>query len=192
MFTFIRSGLDLRTLGYEGPIICAPNGVVLDNDGWDGGSSGELLWLGRYDIEHKGLDILVDALARVPEESRPRVALYGKDARGEMVTLQRRAEAAGVADWMRIAPAIYGEQKRSALRTATGFVFPSRWDSSSLAVAEAAGVGLPLIVSDSTYIGPFLAAAGAAISVAAAPEPLARGSRSDDFGRGDENRRAIA
>ena len=49
---------------------------------WDGGSGGYVLWLGRFDPEHKGLDLLLQALALLPSRERPTLRIHGPDWRG--------------------------------------------------------------------------------------------------------------
>ena len=42
----------------------------------------DVLWLGRFDPTHKGLDLLVDAVRSLAPHERPRVRLHGPDRRG--------------------------------------------------------------------------------------------------------------
>ena len=83
---------DVEALGYRGPLIVAPNGVATPHDrrwigaagtgagGTDAGSY--LLYIGRFNPEHKGLDILVHAMAAAPAGSLPPLRMHGPDWRG--------------------------------------------------------------------------------------------------------------
>jgi len=100
-----------------------------------------------FDPQHKGIDLLVRALAIVPRDSRPRLRLVGpdwRDGRERMVALVRELD---LAEWVSIEPPLYGDEKWAALRSATGFVYPSRWEGFGNSVAEAASLGLPLLVT---------------------------------------------
>jgi glycosyltransferase involved in cell wall biosynthesis len=166
---------DLERLGYHGPTLVAPNGVEPPADMvWDGGTAGSLLWLGRFDPQHKGLDLLVGALARVPRDVRPLLRLVGpdwRDGRERIVTLIRELD---LADWVSVEPAIYGDEKWSALRSATGFVYPSRWEGFGNSVAEAASLGLPLLVTPYPF-GRLLHRRGGAVLAPATVEGLSEG-----------------
>jgi glycosyltransferase involved in cell wall biosynthesis len=166
---------DLEQLGYRGPTLIAPNGVEPPpGSKWDGGTSGQLLWLGRFDPQHKGIDLLVRAVARIPRGERPSLRLVGpdwRDGRERMVSLVRELD---LGEWVSIEPAIYGDEKWAALESATGFVYPSRWEGFGNSVAEAASLGLPLLVTPYPF-GRLLHRRGGAVMSPATVEGLAEG-----------------
>jgi len=79
-----------------------------------------------------------------------------------------------LADWVSVEPAIYGDEKWSALRSATGFVYPSRWEGFGNSVAEAASLGLPLLVTPYPF-GRLLHRRGGAVLAPATVEGLSEG-----------------
>ena len=166
----------LEALGYQGPMIVAPNGVDSPAEPpWRGGS-GELLWLGRFDPEHKGLDLLVQAVGLLAETERPRIRLQGPDRRGGRRGVEDLVRRAGLDKWISVGPAVYGQSKRDLLISCEGFLYPSRWDACPNAVLESAAMGVP------TLCGPYplgtrLAAVDGAIQVAANAEAMADGLR---------------
>ena len=166
---------ELERLGYRGATLVAPNGVEPPPGmQWDGGTGGYLLWLGRFDPQHKGIDLLVRAPAIVPRDSRPRLRLVGpdwRDGRERMVALVRELD---LAEWVSIEPPLYGDEKWAALRSATGFVYPSRWEGFGNSVAEAASLGLPLLVTPYPF-GRLLHRRGGAVLATATVEGLAEG-----------------
>lgn len=154
----------LAALGYRGDVVVAPNGVdVPEAVAWDGGSGGYLLWYGRFDPEHKGIDLLLTAAARLPESERPRLRLHGPDARARgKEAMRRRVDELGLARHVAIGEPVYGAEKYDLLARAVGFVYPSRWEAFGNAVAEAAAVGVPSVVTPYP-LGRYLAERGAAI-----------------------------
>lgn len=165
----------LEALGYRGPVIVAPNGV--DDPGlpaWDGGSGGYILWLGRFDPEHKGLDLLVSAVASLAPERRPLLRLHGPDRQGGKAKVTRSIEAQGLSRWIVIGDAVYGDAKRRLVTEATGFVYPSRWEAFGNAPAQAVAAGVPTLVTPYP-LGRYLADNGAAIMVGPTPRELADG-----------------
>lgn len=170
---------DLREIGWDGPVVVVPNGVEVPPYArdWDGGSGGYLLWYGRFDPEHKGIDLLVRAVERLPEAERPEVRLHGPDSRlGGKSDIRRMVAELGLERWITIGEAVYEEEKYELLAHAVGFVYPSRWEAFGNAPAEACSVGLPTVVTPYP-LGRHLASRDGAILVEPTPGGLAEGIR---------------
>lgn len=169
---FAEERRHLEEMGYRGPILVVPNGVDSPaNPPWRGGS-GELLWLGRFDPEHKGLDLLVHAVAELAPAERLRIRLHGPDRRGGRGRVAGMIRRAGLEPWITVGPPVYGQAKRDLLVRCDGFLYPSRWDACPNAVLESAALGVP------TLCGPFplgarLAEAGGGIQAEAQPASIA-------------------
>jgi glycosyltransferase involved in cell wall biosynthesis len=161
----------LERLGYRGKVIVAPNGVDVPNDiCWDGGSEGTVLWLGRFDPEHKGIDLLLRAMHQIPVLQRPQLRLCGPDWRGQKRTVSGLVRRLSLDQWVTVAEPIYGRDKLELMARASAFVYPSRWEGFGNSLAEAASVGVPALVTPYP-LGRFLASRGAAVMV----EPTAAG-----------------
>lgn len=168
----------LRTLGWRGEIVVAPNGVTVPAEQrWDGGSGGYLLFVGRFDPEHKGLDLLVRAIGAIPPDRRPDVRLHGPDWRGGKQHLAALVEELGLGRWVRLGPAVYGQAKWDLVTAAAGFVYPSRWEAFGNAPAEAAALGVPVLATPYP-LALDLEARGAALLAAPEPDALAEGVES--------------
>ena len=166
---------DLRQLGYTGPVVVAPTGMSIPDFTSPSARSSHVLWMGRFDIETKGLDLLLHALASLHPRVRPRARLHGPDWRdGKQQTAQLVREL-GLEDFVAIGPALYGTEKWEALRNCGLFVFPSRWDAHSVMLLEAAAAGAPIVVTSTTPFGRYLAAQQAALLVEAMPQAIASG-----------------
>ena len=156
------------------PTVIAPNGIDPPQSvTWDGGSNGSLMWLGRFDPEHKGLDLLIESIHSLPPESRPTIDLYGHDWLGGRELVVRQIHRRGVEGWVHTRDPILGPDKWKALSATKGFVYPSRWEAFGLAVAEAASIGVPSVVT-SFPLGRFLAQQGAATLSDGSPGDLAQ------------------
>lgn len=165
----------LARLGYTGPFVVAPNGVdAPDQPTWDGGGGRFVLWYGRFDVEHKGVDLLIDGLERLPVDGRPAVRLHGPDRRGDRSRIARRVRAAGLTDRVAIGEPVYGPRKEALLSTCLGFAYPSRWEGFGIAPAEAVARGVPLLATPYPF-AKHLAARGGALVVPADPAGLAAG-----------------
>jgi glycosyltransferase involved in cell wall biosynthesis len=165
----------LDAIGYRGPVIVASNGVDAPRDvHWDGGSGGYVLWLGRFDPEHKGLDLLLAGMHLLPPAKRPVLRLHGPDWRarkGRVAAMVRRLE---LESWVTVGEPVYGPAKHKMLTEAAGFVYPSRWDACPNSVLESVAVGLPTLATPYP-LGSYLADAGGAFVASATPDSLATG-----------------
>lgn len=138
----------LRALGYDGPVVIAPNGIEAPAGiRWDGGSGGYLAWMGRLDVRHKGLDLIMDALALMPAQDRPQVRLYGVETRESKEEVSSLARKLGVGSSITLHDPVFGNEKWDVMAQARGFLYPSRWEGFGNSVAEAAAIGLPVLVT---------------------------------------------
>ncbi len=155
------------------PIIVAPNGIEAPPSvTWSGSTDGSLVWLGRLDPEHKGLDLLIEAVRSISPEERPSIDLYGHDWLGGRSLVLDQIQRDGLERWIRLHDPILGDAKWAALAAAKGFVYPSRWEAFGLALAEAVSIGIPSLVTPFP-LARFLASRGVATLSDGSPEDLA-------------------
>jgi glycosyltransferase involved in cell wall biosynthesis len=172
---FEEERANLERLGYHGPVIVAPNGVEPpDAVTWDGGSGGYVLWMGRFDPDHKGLDLLLEAIALIEPRQRPHLRLHGPDWRGRKSDVVALCSELALEPWVTIGKPIHGETKWRTLAAAAGFVYPSRWEGFGNSVAEATSIGVPTLTTPYP-LGRWLASRGGAIVADATPSGLAAG-----------------
>jgi glycosyltransferase involved in cell wall biosynthesis len=139
-----------------------PTGSELPEATWRGGRD-ELVWIGRYSVEHKGLDLLLRAMAAVPRADRPRLTMRGNDYRGGRARVEALVRQLGLSATVAVGEPVSGQEKDELLLNCAGYVQPSRWESHSIGLLEALGQGVPCLISDRMPISPDLAAADAAV-----------------------------
>ncbi|WP_009958552.1 glycosyltransferase [Verrucomicrobium spinosum] len=102
-------------------------------------------YLGQL-IRRKGLDLLLQAAARMKEngENRFRIRLIGG---GDAGWLHELAHALGLWEQVEFTGFLSGAAIREALASADVFVLPTRQDTYAAVVHEAACLGLPLLIS---------------------------------------------
>lgn len=113
-----------------------------------------LLFLGRIQ-EKKGCDLLIEAFARVASarsDSDLHLVMAGPDQTGWVAELQQQAAKRGVADRITWPGTLQGDMKWGAFFAAEAFVLPSHQENFGIAVAEALGCGLPVLISDKVNI----------------------------------------
>lgn len=119
-----------------------PNGIS-DEFLIEGISRGQYIgYLGRIDIYHKGLDLLLDALSNI------NLPLYiagkGKDEKKlKSMIIKKRLK-----DKTRLIGFVIGKDKFDFIKNAMFFVMPSRYEGQSIVTFEVAALGKPIIVSD--------------------------------------------
>jgi glycosyltransferase involved in cell wall biosynthesis len=105
------------------------------------------MFMSRIDPK-KGLDILMTVLARLPADTLLDVYGSGTPAYvGEMVSLARRLN---LEDRVVFHGHVVGERKAKAFADADIFILPSHSENFGMAIAEALGHAVPVIVSDQT------------------------------------------
>jgi glycosyltransferase involved in cell wall biosynthesis len=113
-----------------------------------------LFFLGRLSFI-KGLDVLVEAFARVEQPSR--LVIAGPDDNdGCSDKIKKLRDELQLQDRLIISEALYHEKKIQALVDADIFVLPSRYESFGNAAAEAMACGTPVIVTDQCGIAPLV------------------------------------
>lgn len=167
----------LRRMGVDVPVVVAPNGFsVHGTTAWLGRREGNIVWLGRFDPECKGLDLLLDAMRLLPLDERPHLAMHGPDWNGQKSVVIRLTADLALGDWVTVGEAVYGEDKSRLLESAAAFVYPSRWDACPMSVVEAVSLGIPTLVTPYP-LGRFLATEAGAILAECTAPALADGLR---------------
>ena len=161
----------LAAIGYSGPTIVASNGVEEQAIRWSGAGD-YILWLGRFDPQHKGLDLLLEGLRRIAPVDRPQLRIQGPDWRGRKQGIARLAERLGLSQWTHVGDPVYGPEKKDLLAGSAAFVYPSRWDACPNAVLESVAMGVPTVATPYP-LGSYLAGRDGAILAAAHPDEIA-------------------
>lgn len=138
-----------------------------------------LLFLGRLDIQQKGLDLLLPAFARLHgQHPETHLVLAGPDEGGGAATLRQLAAQLGIVQHVTLTGLLTGADKAAALAEAHAFVLPSRYEGLSIALLEALYCGRPVLVTDAVGLSGQIQRLGAGVVVrpdeAAIFEGLAR------------------
>ena len=107
------------------------------------------LSLGRLDVKHKGLDLLIPAFAKLHQEyPDTHLVLAGPDEEDGKNAVINMAKQHGVMNSITLPGLISGQVKLAALQNADAFVLPSRFEGLSIALLEALYMGLPMLITD--------------------------------------------
>lgn len=105
-----------------------------------------ILFLGRFDIAQKGIDLLIEAYARVSDTIKLPLVLAGHGP--DEHTIRGLVKKYGIEDRVIMAGPLYGEKKYDVMARSAFVAFPSRHDELSLWSLEALGAGLPVVSFD--------------------------------------------
>ena len=124
-----------------------------------------LLFLSRLDPK-KGLDLLLPAFARIRSRHPDAVLIIAGEGEPAFVArLKQSCHEQGLDAGVRWAGFVQGEEKRTVLAGADLFILPSYSENFGVAVVEALGAGLPVLISDQVGVHREVAAANAGLVV---------------------------
>lgn len=147
-----------------------------------------VLFLGRLDVQIKGLDLVVKSMLHLPENFE--LVLVGPDWEGGKARLEALAGQLGCGKRVHFLGPAYGDKKWQLIRQADVFVSPSRREEFSVAVAEAMGCGVPVVTSDAVNLAEDFRTADAAILSKLDPAQIAKAILS--LARDDARRKTVA
>jgi glycosyltransferase involved in cell wall biosynthesis len=144
----------VQAFGSAQRIVVIPNGVTPPPRGLDGEAfRRELplapsvplaLFVGRMDVEHKGLDLF---LRGISESDRWHAALVGPDHRGGRTRLSSMAATLGIEERVHLCGVSSDAALDEAFYGADVFVLMSRWEGMPMSLLESLAHGTPAVVS---------------------------------------------
>ena len=144
-------------LKYKNYIICG-NGVEIPNN-QNLCKNKELLYIGRYDINVKGLDIMAQLCKKYYswfKQNEVKICLYGKAYETMYNNLINMVKEFKIEDVMVINGPIYAKEKEKKLLQCYGFIQLSRNEGQPMGILEALSYGVPCIVTYNTTFGEYV------------------------------------
>ncbi|OBT13674.1 hypothetical protein A9264_15325 [Vibrio sp. UCD-FRSSP16_10] len=138
------------TLGKRIKYELLPNGVP-DNDNvnsYNKKNEFNLLFLARYDIHHKGIDIMLDYVEKEKEffeKYNIRIRMYGEGNNNLIEELLKIKEIDNIVSMNGL---VFGENKKKAFLEADAYILTSRYEGLPISVLEALSYGLPCLLSE--------------------------------------------
>lgn len=112
-----------------------------------------VVYIGRIDKYHKGLDLLIEACNKIQTSLRNfnfTIELYGTDRINDTPSLCNLIDKYNLKDIFSFEPAVFGEDKIKILQKADVFIMTSRFEGHPMGLIEALAYGLPCLVTTGT------------------------------------------
>ncbi len=115
-----------------------------------------LCTLGRYDIDMKGLDLLIAAVKQLNSKGFPvKLRCIGYDRNHGIGELKDYVEFVGADEFVECAGPKFGDEKDLAIAECDIFCMPSRYESFGYALMEGMASGLPVLVGSGACVTSF-------------------------------------
>lgn len=141
---------------FEAKSIIIPNGVIGDcvrAKKYDARNFFKILFVGRFSVRQKGLDVLMEACLLIKNEMAEKniqLSLYGTDFEGGKSEIENKIKDYGLENNVKVFAPIYGEEKQRILNDSDIFILTSRFEGLPMGILEAMQVGLPILVTPGT------------------------------------------
>lgn len=160
---------------YNNRSIIIPNGCDgIDEISNPMNDTPEIVFIGRIDIHHKGLDYLIQALKLTTSNSfsvTAHFSLYGTGNQREIDWLNKNLK--DISDIVDYKGPVYGEDKYNILRNADLMILTSRYEGFPMGILEALSHGVPVIVTPYTNVADIIETATAGWVTPLSPEDIA-------------------
>ena len=118
----------------------------------------QITYIGRLEIIHKGLDLLIRAIKTLGDDFKTihknvKIDMYGPDVKGRYAAVQSLIQENDVSNIITLHPAISGEEKKDVLSQADIFIQTSRYEGMPMGILEAMSYGIPCVITDGTSLG---------------------------------------
>lgn len=119
----------------------------------------ELIYIGRYSIYHKGLDMLAKICNDYSSwfrNNKVKIILYGRSSTNDLEILNELIKKYKIKDILIVNGPVYGGEKRNVLTSSYAFIQTSRHEGQPMGIVEAMALGLPCIVTEGTNFSNFI------------------------------------
>lgn len=132
--------------------VVIPNGIDISNIGYRiiPEKQHSFYFIGRYDVVHKGLDILLDALALLDKENyHLKVVFWGNGSEHDIKYIKSRISSFMNMEVQCSGP-LYGKEKDDTLEQIGPMLLTSRYEGFPMTILEAWAYGNPCVVTPGT------------------------------------------
>ncbi|MDN3425676.1 glycosyltransferase [Planococcus notacanthi] len=112
----------------------------------------KIFFLGRIDIDHKGLDILLESLKEIDNQKRDFILdIYGIGSDRDVAILKNSIDQLNYLEVDYKGP-VYGKEKDEVFKRYNMMILTSRYEGFPMTILEALSHGIPCIVTEGTNV----------------------------------------
>jgi len=168
---------------FEGTLGIFPvaDGCGVSDESPDRGSARNLLFFGRNDVHHKGLDVLLEGYAHTVKllgnrsPGSVKLTIAGQPWNGSAPFLAECLRRFGIEHAVTVIGEVNELTKSRLLAEADYLIFLSRWDGPPRPIREAIDMGTPVVVTPESNMGELVEKFGAGLQVGLKAEEVAQG-----------------
>ena len=135
-------------------------------------------YIGRLDIYHKGLDLLIKGVSSCADflrNNKCQFHIYGPDYHGRFRQVNKLISKHNLSDIVFLNHEVTGEEKCRVLDSSDAFIQTSRFEGMPLGVLEAMSLGIPCFVTNGTNLGELIGTNKAGWNVETSDDAIANG-----------------
>lgn len=120
---------------------------------YQGEAGMKLLYIGRLDWVHKGLDMMINAIGSIQDYARANeitLDIYGPDFYGRREKIESIIKKNNVDDIVKVHNPIFGDEKKKIILNHDVFIQTSRFEGQPLGILEAMSFGMAVIATNGT------------------------------------------
>lgn len=141
---------------YKDDYFIIPNGIsTIHNHNINPFDTLNIVYIGRFDILIKGLDLLLKAICLCKDELNERnckFSLYGPNMHNNKKKLQKMINLYNIESLVSIKNEVYGKEKEEVLKSCDIFIQTSRTEGMPLGLLEALSYGIPSVATTGTSL----------------------------------------
>lgn len=151
------SQTEMQNIKFRQKKFVATNGIILPKKKKENFSEHGFVftYIGRLDVYHKGLDLMIKSVAKVAEVMRKNdcfLNIYGPDYKGRYAQVENLIEDNGVKDIVKLHHEVFGDTKEQILLNSDCFIQTSRFEGMPMGILEALSYGIPCLVTEGTTL----------------------------------------
>ena len=143
-----REAEKIKAINPDAKILVIPNGVTVAEKPGIKAVKKHILFLGRIEVDQKGLGFLVRAYAKIAGRIKYPLVIAGSGEKSEMDKLKMMIEKSGLKNSVIPVGRVEGKKKEALLAGAVFVVIPSRYETFSITALEAMAAGIGIITFD--------------------------------------------
>ena len=137
----------------------------------------KLVFIGRLDVHHKGLDLLMQAVSQIKDfliDNDCHFHIYGPDFVGRYAQVEELICVNDVGQVVELSHEVCGEEKERILLDSDIFIQTSRYEGMPMGILEPLSYGIPCIVTQGTTLGKIIEQYDAGWACETTAEDIAR------------------